>query len=153
MSDVPPPTSPISPSTELTSEGPDEEPTFRSSPVVYVLSNVETIGATELFEVMDGLNIQTLVDLRPFPGPLQDGSRLFDLVLVAGYGYLPRALPAPGDRAIELLAELAPVLTLCDPTDRPAVDKALEHVRRLEVHPDGSLHTISERLELSGPDS
>lgn len=120
---------------------------------MYVLSNVETIGATELFEIMEGLDIQTLVDLRPDLGPLRDGSRLFDLVLVAGYGYLPRALPAPGDRAIELLAELAPVLTLCDPTDRPSVDKALEHVRRLEVHPDGSLHTISERLELSGPDS
>lgn len=153
MSEAPPPTSPISPTEELDPGPLEAEPTFRSRPVVYVLSNVETIGASELFELLEGLDIQTLVDLRPNPGPLEDGSRLFDLVLVAGYGYLPRALPAPGDRAIELLAELAPVLTLCDSTDRPAVDKALEHVRRLEVHPDGSLHTISERLELSGSDS
>ena len=102
---------------------------------------------------MEGLDIQTLVDLRRQAGLLSDGALLADVVLVAGYGYLPRAVPAPEDRAIEILAELAPVLALCDPEDRPSVDKALKHIRRLEVHPNGSLHTISERLELSEPSS
>lgn len=123
-------------------------PAFRSAPIAYVMSTVEQTNVVELFELMEGLDIQTLVDVRREPRLLRDGAQLSEVILGAGYGYLPRGVPAEGDRAIELLAELAPVLTLCDSADRPAVHDSLARIRRLEVDADGSLHTISERLQL-----
>lgn len=126
---------------------------LRSAPIAYVISSVEQTSVSELFELIEGLGIQTLVDVRREARPLRDGAELSEVILGAGYGYLPRTVPAEGDRAIELLAELAPVLTLCDSPDRPAVDDSLSRIRRLEVDADGSLHTISERLQLSESDT